>query len=200
MQGRVLVAYGSNAGSTADVARAIGEELSRAGAQVDVRPIAEIKTVEPGAYEAVIVGAPMIVGWKRDALNFVEQNRAALGKARLALFATAMTLTESDESVPAGVAITVDPKLAKRPRKEGRLGFKERLTTLDHYLGPILKSAGDVEPASVAFFRGKLDFGRLKFFQMLFVMLVVGAQPGDYRNWDAIRGWARELPAKLSLA
>ncbi len=199
MQGRVLVAYASNAGSTADVARAVGEELTRAGAQVDVRPIADVAAIEPGAYDAVVVGAPMIVGWKRDALAFVERNRAALAKAPLAFFATAMTLTESDEPIPDGVAVTVDPKLAKHPRNEERLGFKERFTTLDHYLGPILKSAGAARPASVAFFRGKLDFRRLKFFQMVFVMLVVGAQPGDYRNWDAIRGWARELPARLSL-
>ena len=31
-------------------------------------------------------------------------------------------------------------------------------------------------------------------------MLIVGAQPGDFRNWNAIRGWAKELPAKLQPA
>jgi hypothetical protein len=30
------------------------------------------------------------------------------------------------------------------------------------------------------------------------VMLVVGATPGDGRHWDAIREWARGLPALLT--
>jgi menaquinone-dependent protoporphyrinogen oxidase len=196
MGGRILVAYASNAGSTGDVAKAIGEELALAGAQVDVRPIKELSGADLSGYDAVIAGAPMILGWHRDAEKFLRTNRAALGRVPVALFATAMTMTQTGEPVP-NVPVFIDPKLPKPPRSEQRLGFKERFTTLGHYLGPILKSAGDIRPVSVAFFRGKLDFGRLKFLQMLFVMLIVGAQPGDYRNWDAIKGWARELPAKF---
>ena len=40
MQKAILVAYASNAGSTAEVAKAIGEELGREARQVEVRPIA----------------------------------------------------------------------------------------------------------------------------------------------------------------
>ena len=76
--------------------------------------------------------------------------------------------------------------------------MKERYATVEHYLGPILGSARGFAPVSVALFGGKLDMGRLKFLQMLFVTLLLHAQPGDYRNWDAIRGWARELPPMLS--
>jgi hypothetical protein len=33
---------------------------------------------------------------------------------------------------------------------------------------------------------------------MMFVMLIIGAQPGDLRNWEAIRDWASGLrPALL---
>jgi len=39
---------------------------------------------------------------------------------------------------------------------------------------------------------------RLKFFQMLFVMLIIQAQPGDLRNWDAIRSWAQDLASQFS--
>ena len=192
MQGRILVAYATNAGSTADVARVVGEELVNCGAQVETRSIAELKGADLRAYGAVVVGAPMILGWHREAQRFLKANRVALANKPVALFATAMTVTETGEQMPGDVYL--DPKLPKRARNAPRLGFKERFTTLGHYLGPMRKSAGDLRPVSVAFFRGKLDFGRLKFFQMLFVMLIVAAQPGDYRNWDAIRGWARSLP------
>jgi menaquinone-dependent protoporphyrinogen oxidase len=199
MQGRVLVAYASNAGSTADVAKAIAEELALTGAQVDTRPVAELERADLSGYAAVVLGAPMILGWHRGAEKFLKTHRGELANTRVALFATAMTMTETGAPVPGQTPLFIDPKLPKPPRKPGRLGIKERFTTREHYLGPIRKSAGEAQPVSIAFFRGKLDFGRLKFLQMLFVMLIVGAQPGDYRNWDAIRGWARELPAKLGL-
>jgi menaquinone-dependent protoporphyrinogen oxidase len=199
MGGQILVAYASNAGSTADVAKAVAEELRTAGLEVDARPIAELDSADLSSYSAVVVGAPMILGWHRRAEKFMKAHRAELANARVALFATAMTMTATGEPVSDQPPIFIDPKLLKPPSNPLRLGFKERFTTLAHYLGPILRSAGDVQPVSVGFFRGKLDFGRLKFLQMLFVMLIVGAQPGDYRNWDAIREWARGLPEKFAL-
>lgn len=45
MQTKILVAYTSNAGSTGEVAQAIGQELSQERAQVDVRRIGEIGDV-----------------------------------------------------------------------------------------------------------------------------------------------------------
>jgi menaquinone-dependent protoporphyrinogen oxidase len=197
MRGRILVAYASNTGSTVDVAKAISEELASCGLQVETRPIAELKGADMSGYSAVVVGAPMILGWHRHARAFLKANRSALANKPVALFATAMTVTKTGETLPPEVV--VDPKLPKPAANPQRLGFKERFTTLGHYLAPMRRSAGDVRPVSIAFFRGKLDFGRLKFLQMLFVMLIVGTQPGDYRNWDAIRGWARELPAKFAV-
>jgi menaquinone-dependent protoporphyrinogen oxidase len=198
MQGRILVAYASNAGSTADVAKAIAEELALTGAQVDTRPVADLEGADLSGYAAVVLGAPMILGWHRGAERFLKAHRGELAKTRVALFATAMTMTRTREPVPDQASVYIDPNLPKPPRNPGRLGIKERFTTLEHYLGPIRNSAGDARPVSIAFFRGKLDFGRLRFLQMLFVMLIVAAQPGDYRNWDAIRAWARELPAKFA--
>jgi menaquinone-dependent protoporphyrinogen oxidase len=55
MEGKILVAYGTAAGSTAEVAQAIGEEIEKAGTQVDVRPVEEIKTLE--GYDALILGS-----------------------------------------------------------------------------------------------------------------------------------------------
>ncbi len=193
----ILVAYASNAGSTSEVAKVIGEELGHAGAAVEVRPISELSAADVSKYAAVVVGAPMILGWHRDAERFLKKNRNALAQVPTAIFATAATLTKTDEPKRGSAPIYVDPKLPKPPHNPGRLGLKERYARLNNYVGPILKSAGPVRPVSIAFFGGKIDFGRLKFLQMLFVMLIVGAQPGDYRNWEAIRGWARDVRPKL---
>ncbi len=198
MEKRILVVYASNAGSTAEVAQAVGEELAQAGLPADVRALSEVTSADLAGYQGVVVGAPMILGWHRGAARFVRQHRAALAKVPTAFFATALSLTKPGEAGRLGPNVFVDPKLAKPPHVSGRLSLKERYATVGNYLRPMLGSAGRVQPVSVAFFGGKLDFGRLKFWQMLFVMLVVGAQPGDYRNWDAIRAWADELAGCFS--
>ena len=47
-------------------------------------------------------------------------------------------------------------------------------------------------------FAGSLDLTTMSLFDRLFVLLIVGATPGDGRNWKAIREWATGLPASLS--
>ena len=45
---------------------------------------------------------------------------------------------------------------------------------------------------------GKLDYSTLNIFYMLFVMVIIQAQPGDHRDWETIRAWAASLrPALL---
>ncbi len=188
---RILIAYSTNSGSTADVARAVAEELEKAGVQADVRRLEEVTDLEP--YQAVVVGAPMILGWHRAALRFVKQHQGALSAKKVAYFMTAMSLTDTAEQVDA----SLDPALLKPPKVAGHLSLKERYATVSNYLRPALKASPLVKPLSVAIFGGKLEMFRLKFFQMLFVLLVIQAQPGDHRNWPFIRAWAAALPSTL---
>ncbi len=58
---RILVAYATMAGSTVEVAQAVGEEIAKSGLQVDILPISEINGFE--ADDGVAVGGPMIMGW-----------------------------------------------------------------------------------------------------------------------------------------
>jgi len=48
-------------------------------------------------------------------------------------------------------------------------------------------------------FGGRLEYGRLKWWAVLFAMLIVQAPAGDRRNWTAIRSWAADLPAVFQL-
>jgi menaquinone-dependent protoporphyrinogen IX oxidase len=98
-----------------------------------------------------------------------------------------------------GVPITCDPRLTKAPGNPDRLSFKERYATPSKYLAPVLKKAPRVKPVSAAFFGGKLVYTDLNILQMLFVMLIIGARPGDFRNWEAIRGWATGLQPALRI-
>ena len=93
-----------------------------------------------------------------------------------------------------GVPVTIDENLPKAPEKQGKLNFRERYARLSNYLAPILKAIHPVKPVSIGFFGGRLEYGRLKVWAVLFVMLVIRARAGDQRNWPAIRAWAAGLP------
>lgn len=188
---KYLVVYATNSGSTADVANEVASELIKAGNSAEVR-----KVGDPGdlrAYDAIVVGAPMIFGWHSDALRFVRKHRTDLAGKKVAYFACAMRLTVPDGKIPVAPPITLDPALAETPARAGSLTLKERFTALGYYLQPMLKSTQDIHPVSVAFFKGKLEMFRLKWWQALFVMAVVQAPAGDYRDWELIRSWARSL-------
>ena len=145
---KVLVAYASNAGSTAEVAQFIGQELSRDGAQVDVRRFCEIEDIN--AYQAVLVGGPMIMGWHREAVSFVRRHQLALSRVPVAYFLMAMSLTETPETALKAIPITVDPTLAKAPADVSKLSFRENYATISSYLKPVLTKAPQVRPVSVA--------------------------------------------------
>ncbi len=188
---KILVTYATNSGSTGEVAGIVADELKKAGHFADV---CEVNTVtELDSYDAVVVGAPMIFGWHAAARRFVRDHRAELARKKIAYFACAMRLTQPvDEQLPA-VALTIDPNLASLPQKSGSLGIKERFTTTLHYLKPMMAAAPEVKPLDVAFFNGKLEMFRLKWWQAAFVMIVVQATAGDYRDWEVIKAWGQSL-------
>jgi menaquinone-dependent protoporphyrinogen oxidase len=194
---RILVAYATMAGSTAEVAQAVGEELSKSGLQVDVLPITDVKDLDP--YDGLVLGGPMIVGWHRAALGFLKKHRNALQRIPLAVFVLAMSLTRTGETSVDGVPVVVDENLPKPPAVAGRLNFRERYARLANYVRPILTATRSIKPMTVGVFGGRLEYGRLKWWAVLFAMLIIQAPARDRRNWAAIRSWAAALPAALQL-
>jgi menaquinone-dependent protoporphyrinogen oxidase len=195
---RVLVVCASKYGSTAEVAQAVAEELRGVGCDADVRDVA--KSPSAAGYDGVVVGAPMYFGWHKAASKYVKAQAGELASRPLACFVTAASLTDDGSDAVDGVPIVKDPWLAKKPSDPGKLGYRQRYALPSHYLGDILKELAPARPRQVAFFAGALDLTKMNLFEKLFVMLVIGASPGDGRHWDAIRAWARELPSVLFAA
>jgi menaquinone-dependent protoporphyrinogen oxidase len=192
---RVLVTYSTNSGSTAEVAEQVGEYLKSNGHSVDVLPLSTLGDLEN--YDSAVIGAPMIFGWQSAARQFIKKNESALAGKKVAYFACAMRLTQVPGEKLPDVPVSMDPSLAAPPIHEGSLTIKERFTTLGYYLKPMVQSAPRVKPVSVAFFNGKLEMFRLKWWQAAFVMLVVQGVPGDYRDWDYIKSWVNQVSPNL---
>jgi menaquinone-dependent protoporphyrinogen oxidase len=165
---KILVTYASKAGSTGDVAEAIGKTLAESGAQVDVRLMKDVNDLTP--YRAVVAGSAIRRGrWLQDAMHFVETYQAPLAQKPFAAFLVCMTLAHS----------TTDAS-----RQE-----------VAAYLEPVRAL---VKPASEGLFAGALDYSKLTMIDGLMMRAVGGDQPGDYRDWNAIRAWATDLKPVLA--
>jgi menaquinone-dependent protoporphyrinogen oxidase len=193
--GRLLLAYATRHGSTREVADAVAEELRATFAEVDVR---DAKAAPgPAGYDAVVVGGPMIMGWHKDARKYLKRQKDQLAAVPFAIFVTAASLTEDGVDAVQGMPIAKDPWLVKKPRDADKLSRKERYALPRHYVGNILKECAPAQPRSVALFAGSLDLTTMNVFEKLFVLLVIGATPGDGRHYDFIREWAAGLGETL---
>ena len=172
MTNRVLVTYASRAGSTKEVAEAVGKTLSEGGMQVDV--VSMDKVTDLSAYDAVVAGSAIHGSkWLPEAVEFIQRHRSALGEKRLAMFTVCITLAmKNGENYRSAVMGWVAPVRAM------------------------------VHPLSEGLFAGMLDFSKLPFnwdTLMLRVAVLFGVFPrGDHRDWNAVRSWAEGLKPVLS--
>ncbi len=113
----------------------------------------------------------------------------------LAVFVTAMSLTRTSTSEVGGVPLCIDDALPKAPQRPDRLSFRERYARVENYASPIMKAVRPAKPVSIAFFGGRLEYGRLPWWAVVFAMLIIQAPAGNKHNWPFIRSWAAGLPA-----
>jgi menaquinone-dependent protoporphyrinogen oxidase len=168
MDARILVTYATRSGSTAEIAQAIGKELTTAGFTVDV---AEIKTVSTLAgYIAVIIGGPLYMGSVDGEVGkFIGKNREQLQKLPFAAFATGLAPKNPDP------------------------------TAAEQANAAMKKSLEPVTPVASILFAGKLDPLKVNFVMRKFLEMAK-IPAGDFRDWEAIATWARDLPGKMSIS
>ncbi len=93
--GRVLLAYASATGSTAEIAKVVGETFAGQGWAVDVYPMEDHPA--PEGYQAVLLGSAVQHGnWLPEALDYVKTHQQALAKAPVALFSVHITNQGND--------------------------------------------------------------------------------------------------------
>ena len=85
MPSRVLVAYASKRGSTAEVAEAIARELERAGIEAVVSVMDSVVSLEP--FEGLVIGTPVYTGKLfGDVATFVRRHGDEIGQIPVAAF------------------------------------------------------------------------------------------------------------------
>jgi menaquinone-dependent protoporphyrinogen oxidase len=130
---KILIAYASRHGSTAEVAEAIAATLGEQGHDVEVRPADAVADL--AGYDGVVLGGALYMGrLHRDARQFLARYRAVLATAPFAVFA-------------------MGPGTLERKDVEGSR------RQLEH----ALKAVREVEPRAVAIFGGVIDPAELHF-------------------------------------
>jgi menaquinone-dependent protoporphyrinogen oxidase len=103
---RVLIAYASQGGSTAEIAQAIGIALIESGCDIDVRPVRQVQQLT--GFEAVIVGSALYHGvWLPDAFKFLRRRRDQLATLPVWLFDSGPLDRSAEDRLlplPSGVA------------------------------------------------------------------------------------------------
>ena len=170
MPNKVLVVYASRGGTTAGVAEAIGKTLAEKGADVEVRPMAEVNNLTP--YGAVVAGSAIQGGqWLPEAMQFVRGHQAELARKPFAAFLVCMTLAMPGDRYREGVSQWLAPVRALvRPVSEGLF-------------------AGSLDLNKVPSFGDRMKFR---------ISVAMGVwKEGDHRDWNAIRTWALSLKPVL---
>ncbi|WP_332450289.1 flavodoxin domain-containing protein [Methanoculleus sp.] len=138
MADRILVAYATRYGSTAEVAGAIGEELRKAGVAVDVRPVNDLEDLSP--YRAAIIGSPIYMGkWLPESQVFIERNQQILRTIPVAYFAVGLTVSDGGPETLRNAEASMDQvRMLVNPVEIGifpgklesdRLSFSDRTIT-----------------------------------------------------------------------
>jgi menaquinone-dependent protoporphyrinogen oxidase len=173
MSNKILVAYASRAGSTRGVAEAIGRTLGDSGAPVEVCRLQDVHDL--ASYRAVVAGSAIRgAKWLPEAMQFMETHQAALGRMPFAAFLVCITL-----AMPNG-------------------GTDQYRQYVADFMKPVRAM---VKPMSEGFFAGALNYSRLPLIpeglQMRVLSATTRTPEGDYRNWNEIHAWARNLATAL---
>ena len=164
---KVLVAYATKKGATAEIAEEIGRVLQQAGLLTDILPIDRVTDLSP--YKAVVLGSAVYIGqWQKKAAAFLQANEEKLAELPVWLFSRC----------PTGKGDPVQLMNGWRFPKA---------------LQPIVDR---IHARDIAVFHGVLDLKKLNLVEK-WMIKNVKAPFGDFRDWEAINAWARAISDAL---
>ncbi|SDB79848.1 menaquinone-dependent protoporphyrinogen oxidase [Raineyella antarctica] len=166
---RMLVAFATKGGTTQTIAERIGARLTEAGHQVTV--VAVQDNPDPAAYEAVVVGSGVLNGSVYPAGGewVIARQGHLLGRP-VGVFAVCLSALSEDPEARAAALAYPDQLAAVLPEP----------------------------PFASIVFPGTYDPGSRTWWERI-VARLNNAPKGDFRDWDKVDAWARELADRLAV-
>lgn len=152
---RVLVAYASKRGATAEIAETIAAELRRSGLAVSCEPADEVKSLD--SFDAVVLGSAVYMKrWRGDAKHFLRKHRRGLAARPFWIFSSGPAGDPADDNPewtePARIVGKVEELGAR-----GHVVFGGRLS--DPPQGPMEKAMVKNTPPQ---FRDRRDWDEIR--------------------------------------
>jgi menaquinone-dependent protoporphyrinogen oxidase len=167
LETKVLVAYASKHGMTAEIAGKIGDLLRQSGLQADVLPVASVKNL--AQYKAIVLGSAVYIAmWRKEMVKFLQENEKLLSEVPVWVFSSG-PMGEGD---PAAL-------LQGWRIPEAQRSLIER-----------------IKPRDIAVFHGAIDMKRMNFLEK-WTLKNLKATTGDFRDWGAISKWAASIADAL---
>ena len=185
----VQLVYASRHGGTAGIAERIADVLRAEGVAVSLTDAASHP--DPSGFDAVVVGSGVYMGsWLDEGYRYLERNQATLAQRPVWLFSSG-PLPGSTKEVP-----DVDPLTnALGPSEGPGSGGHKRIDAI----------SAVIQPRGHRVFQGAYDpSDPPKSLPERMVRMMPGSWKilpvGDFREWDAIEAWAREIAVELTAA
>jgi menaquinone-dependent protoporphyrinogen oxidase len=164
---RVLVTAATKYGSTAEIARTVGDVLAEHGFDTTVLPPEEVGSIED--YDAVILGSAAYAGhWLEPAKDLVDRSGDALAARPVWLFSSGPVGDPSRKMVQ---------KMGEDPVDVAEILAATKAR--DHRV-----------------FAGKIDRKNLSFPERAMLMAFRGLE-GDFRDWAEVKEWASGIADAL---
>ena len=140
MSKRILLAYGTVAGSTAEVAEAVAKVIEQSGILVDLLPVESVKDI--AGYDAVIVGSAIrMFKPLKKTRRFLNKFRRELRKIPVAYFILCLTMgKETPENIRTAREYAKYMLKIKEPVSLGLFGGVIEHAKLSGLFGNIMKS------------------------------------------------------------
>lgn len=169
MPKKVLVAYASFSGSTAETAEFIRKKLLEKKIEADAMPVNKVKSLE--GYDAVIIGSGIMMGkMKSSAVSFAQKFKEALSKKPVAFFLVCLTMQKDTPESRKTASGYIDPVRAFiKPFSEGLF------------------------PGRIEFKKIPFPFSLV----MQMPAMKKEIPEGDWRDWGKVEKWAGEIACKI---
>jgi menaquinone-dependent protoporphyrinogen oxidase len=184
---RIQIVYASRHGGTAGIAMRIADVLRSEGADVDVGDAAD--RPDAAGFGASVIGSGVYMGsWLKEGIEFLERNQATLATRPVWLFSSG-PLSETWDATKEQDPLT----LALGPEEGPGSGGHKRIAAL----------SAAIRPRDHRVFLGAYDPNDPpKSMPERVVRLIPAARralpAGDFREWDVIEAWAREIASDLT--
>jgi menaquinone-dependent protoporphyrinogen oxidase len=184
---RVLVVYASRHGGTAGIAERIAGVLRAQGIEAVLQDAA--RQPDAAGFDAAIVGSGVYMGsWLKDATDWLERHAPEIATRPVWLFSSGPLPGSTKE------AAGTDPVTnALGPSEGPGSGGRKKVDAL----------AAAINARGHAVFQGAFDPSEgPKALSERFVRMMPAAKrilpAGDFRQWEVIEGWAREVAAQIA--